>query len=123
MLVYATHTGTRDITERMEQFLSQHGFKVAVLKADTVAPDRRESWVDERVKQGVDVLVCHPRLVQTGLDLVDFPYNLLVRDRVLCLPIDTKKYGSHGQSIWMHLRLSRLQRAAETTDLPSLVDQ
>ena len=45
------------------------------------------------------------------------------RGRVLCLPIDTKKYGSHGQSIWMHLRLSRLQRAAETTDLPSLVDQ
>ena len=76
MLVYATHTGTRDITERMEQFLSQHGFKVAVLKADTVAPDRRESWVDERVKQGVDVLVCHPRLVQTGLDLIDFP-NLI----------------------------------------------
>ena len=73
MVVYATHTGTRDITKRMEQFLSQHGFKVAVLKADTVAPDRRESWVDERVKQGVDVLVCHPRLVQTGLDLVDFP--------------------------------------------------
>ena len=72
MLVYATHTGTRDITERMEQFLSQHGFKVAVLKADTVAPDRRESWVDERVKQGVDVMICHPRLVQTRLDLVDF---------------------------------------------------
>ena len=82
MLVYATHTGTRDITERMDQFLSQHGFKVAVLKADTVAPDRRESWVDERVKQGVDVLVCHPRLVQTGLDLVGLPYNLLVRDRL-----------------------------------------
>ena len=38
MLVYATHTGTRDITERMEQFLSQHGFKVAVLKADAVGP-------------------------------------------------------------------------------------
>ena len=52
VLVYATHTGTRDIIERMEQFLSQHGFKVGVLKADTVAPDRREAWVDERVKQG-----------------------------------------------------------------------
>ena len=73
VLVFATHTGTRDITERMEQFLTQHGFRVAVLKADTVAPDGRESWVEERVKQGVDVLVCHPRLVQTGLDLVDFP--------------------------------------------------
>ena len=73
VLVYATHTGTRDITERMEQFLTTHGFRVAVLKADSVAPDRRESWVEERVKQGVDVVVCHPRLVQTGLDLVDFP--------------------------------------------------
>ena len=73
VLVYATHTGTRDITERMEQFLTRHGFRVAVLKADTVAPDRRETWVEERVKQGVDVVICHPRLVQTGLDLIDFP--------------------------------------------------
>ena len=73
VLVYATHTGTRDITERMDQFLTTHGFRVAVLKADSVAPDRRESWVEERVKQGVDVVICHPRLVQTGLDLIDFP--------------------------------------------------
>ena len=72
-LVYATHTGIRDITERMEEILTQHGFKVAVMKADAVAPDRREAWVADRVKDGVDVLVCHPRLVQTGLDLVDFP--------------------------------------------------
>ena len=73
VLVYATHTGTRDITERMDQFLTRHGFRVAVLKADTVAPDRREAWVEEKVKQGLDVLICHPRLVQTGLDLIDFP--------------------------------------------------
>ena len=73
VLVYATHTGTRDITERMEEILARHGFKVAVMKADAVAPDRREAWVADRVKEGVDVLVCHPRLVQTGLDLVDFP--------------------------------------------------
>ena len=73
VLVYATHTGTRDITERMDQFLTRHGFRVAVLKADSVAPDRRETWVEERVKQGVDVVICHPRLVQTGLDLIDFP--------------------------------------------------
>ena len=36
-------------------------------------PDRREAWVAERVQEGLDVLVCHPRLVQTGLDLLDFP--------------------------------------------------
>ena len=73
VLVYATHTGTRDITGRMDDILTRHGFRVAVMKADAVAPDRREAWVAEKVKQGIDVLICHPRLVQTGLDLIDFP--------------------------------------------------
>ena len=73
VLVYVTHTGTRDITGRMESMLERHGFKVAVMKADAVPPERREAWVAQRVEEGVDVLVCHPRLVQTGLDLVEFP--------------------------------------------------
>ena len=73
VLVYATHTGTRDITERMEDILTRHGFRVAVMKADAVAPERREAWVADRVKEGIDVMICHPRLVQTGLDLIDFP--------------------------------------------------
>ncbi len=72
-LVYVTHTGTRDITGRMDDILTRHGFRVAVMKADAVAPDKREKWVADRVKQGLDVLICHPRLVQTGLDLIDFP--------------------------------------------------
>jgi len=41
------------------------------MKADAVAPERREAWVAEQVEKGIDVLVCHPRLVQTGLDLID----------------------------------------------------
>ena len=73
VLVYATHTGTRDITQRMEEFLGREGFRVAVMRAEAVPPERREAWVADRVKEGVDVMVCHPRLVQTGLDLVDFP--------------------------------------------------
>ena len=73
VLVYVTHTGTRDITGRMEDILTRHGFRVAVMKADAVAPDKREKWVADRVKQSIDVMICHPRLVQTGLDLIDFP--------------------------------------------------
>ena len=73
VLVYVTHTGTRDVTERMDDILTRHGFRVAVMKADAVAPDKREAWIADRVKQGLDVLICHPRLVQTGLDLIDFP--------------------------------------------------
>ena len=57
----------------MDDFLTRHGFRVAVMKADAVAPNRREKWVADKVKEGIDVLICHPRLVQTGLDLIDFP--------------------------------------------------
>ena len=73
VLVYVTHTGTRDITGRMEDILTRHGFRTAVMKADAVAPDRREAWVAGKVDEGIDALICHPRLVQTGLDLIDFP--------------------------------------------------
>jgi hypothetical protein len=73
VLVYVTHTKVRDITPRLRSILEQAGFHVAVLKADTVTAERREEWVSSRVREGVDVLVTNPRLVQTGLDLVDFP--------------------------------------------------
>ena len=73
VLTYVTHTGTRDITPRMESILEKEGFKVAVMKADQVAPNKREKWIEDKVDKGLDVLICHPRLVQTGLDLIDFP--------------------------------------------------
>ena len=72
VLVYATHTGTRDITGRLSALLERHGFRAAVMKADRVEPKQREAWVAKRVEEGIDVLICHPRLVQTGLDLIDF---------------------------------------------------
>ena len=73
MLVYTTHTDTRDLTGRTEQFLNREGIRTAVLKSNTVKSERREEWVGRKVEEGVDVLICNPRLVQTGLDLVDFP--------------------------------------------------
>ena len=105
MLVYATHTGTQG-HHRADgrQFLTRHGFRVAVMKADAVAPERREAWVAEQGEaEGIDVMICHP---QAGADRPRphrLPDPLLVRDRVLCLPINTKGYGSHGRSIWMQL--------------------
>ena len=52
VLVYVTHTGTRDITGRMDDILTRHGFRVAVMKADAVAPNRREAWVADRGEGG-----------------------------------------------------------------------
>jgi len=68
LLVYITHTERRDISPRLTAVLERAGLRVSVLKSDTVAPDRREEWLSGQVREGAEVLICHPRLVQTGLD-------------------------------------------------------
>ena len=73
LLAYVCHTGIRDITGRTRKILEDAGLKVAVLKANTVDVRDRARWISEQVAEGIDVLVCHPKLVQTGMDLYAFP--------------------------------------------------
>ena len=73
VLVYVTHTETRDITPRLSEMLGRAGIRSAVLKSHSVEPQARDGWIKDRVAEGLDVLICHPRLVQTGLDLIQFP--------------------------------------------------
>ena len=70
--VYATYTGEKDVTLRLEAVLRQEGFRVAVLRS-SVPTDKREDWYDRQLKAGVEVVICHPKLVETGLDLLAFP--------------------------------------------------
>ncbi|NLF76702.1 MAG: SWF/SNF helicase family protein, partial [Chloroflexi bacterium] len=72
--VFLRQTGTRDIQPRIEHIIREHvpGARPFVLKG-SVAPERRESLVQQQLEAGINVLVCNPRLVQTGLDLVAFP--------------------------------------------------
>ncbi len=70
--VYATYTGEKDVTLRLETVLRQEGIRVAVLRS-SVATDKREDWYDRQLKAGVEVVICHPKLVETGLDLLAFP--------------------------------------------------
>jgi hypothetical protein len=70
--VYATYTGEKDVTLRLESVLTQAGFRVAVLRS-SVATDKREDWYERQLKGGVEVVICHPKLVETGLDLLAFP--------------------------------------------------
>ena len=73
VLVYVTHTDRRDVTERLMKVLESRGFRARVMKAAHPKPEEREKWVMEAAAEGLDVLICNPRLVQTGLDLLDFP--------------------------------------------------
>ena len=69
-LLFCQQTNTRDITGRWVKILAGAGLKAAVLRA---APDKREEWVDKQVEQGVDVIITHPKRVETGMDLLQFP--------------------------------------------------
>ena len=71
-LVYTTYTGKRDTASRLKHLLQQQGLKVAVLRS-SVGTQEREDWILEQVDRGIDVLVCNPELVKTGLDLLEFP--------------------------------------------------
>jgi len=70
--IYVVYTQKRDVTERLESILVAEGIRVAVLRSK-VPPEQRESWYERQVRQGIDVVICHPKLVQTGLDLIQFP--------------------------------------------------
>jgi len=72
VLVYVRQTATRDIQPRLAELLGKAGLRVVTMHS-SVGTGRREAWVNHQVKNGIDVLMCNPRLVQTGLDLVDFP--------------------------------------------------
>src|SRR5579859_405261 len=70
--IYAVYTQKRDVTRRLEQTLLNEGIRVAVLTTD-VPPEAREGWYERQLRGGVQAVICHPKLVQTGLDLIDFP--------------------------------------------------
>ena len=69
---YATYTGEKDVNARLEEVSSAAGLRVAVLRA-SVPTQKREEWYDKQLESGVEVVVCHPKLVETGLDLLAFP--------------------------------------------------
>jgi SNF2 family DNA or RNA helicase len=69
-VVYCVHTETRDITARLKKILADAGLEAEVLKAAKVKAGQREEWIQSF--RG-DVLITHPRNVNTGLDLIQFP--------------------------------------------------
>ena len=70
--IYAIYTQKRDVTRRLERILVDAGIRVAVLTTD-VPPENREAWYERQLREGVQAVICHPKLVQTGLDLIEFP--------------------------------------------------
>jgi hypothetical protein len=70
VLVYVRQTGERDIQPRLRNALQEAGLRATVLSS-SIDTRKRETWI-RRHADAIDVLVVNPRLVQTGLDLVQF---------------------------------------------------
>jgi SNF2 family DNA or RNA helicase len=70
--IYCQYTNTKDITTRVRDTLQKEGVKAEILRS-TVEPEKREEWVHQKVKEGVKAIIANPKLVETGLDLYDFP--------------------------------------------------
>lgn len=73
-VVYLRQTATKDIQPRIEALIRQHvpGAVPYILK-NTVSAERREKVIEGQIAAGVNVVVCNPELVKTGLDLIHFP--------------------------------------------------
>jgi hypothetical protein len=67
--VFVQYTDRHDVEARLEGLLRRAGLRVGVLRA-SVPLARREEWI-ARNAPGLDVVLSHPQLVQTGLDLFD----------------------------------------------------
>ena len=80
VLIYTENTGYYDIMPRLKTLLEtkvQGRFgaplKVAILRSNTIQTIDREAWLEKQVEAGCDVLICNPKLVKVGLDLLPFP--------------------------------------------------
>lgn len=80
MLVFAEHTNKLDVladlqTKIQSLALAEHGtpVKVAILRSTTVKPGARGAWFAAREQDGTQVVLCHPGLVETGMNLIAWP--------------------------------------------------
>ena len=66
--VYVNMTSKRDILPRLKALLEAEGLKTNILRSTTCDAIDREDWIKANGR-GWDVMLSHPELVATGLDL------------------------------------------------------
>ncbi len=71
VMVYIQNSNTTDISPRLVKMIEDEGYRVKVLRAGDT--EGRSERIDKWVNSGLDVMICNPRLVETGLDLLAFP--------------------------------------------------
>ena len=92
VLVYTNWTRT-DSQQKLLKLLTQAGYRTEIL-ATTVPPNKREEWVEKRVRSGLQVLITNQKCVETGLDLNDFTTLIFTAWDSTCSPCGRRRAGA-----------------------------
>ena len=61
----------RDISPRIESIIRDNvsNAKPFVMRANNPSPKNREDFIKDKVKEGYNTLICHPKLIKEGVDM------------------------------------------------------
>jgi hypothetical protein len=90
-----------------------------VLRADKVDPEDREEWIAAKLRACGDLLICHPKVVETGLDLYDFPTILWLQTGTSLFPVRQASQRSYriGQTQDVEVRFLAYSDTLQTAQL------
>lgn len=71
VLVYYEWTNRTDVAQKLDKMFKDNGIN-SVIMTSSVSASEREEWIENKLAKGIDVLICNPKLVETGLDLLSF---------------------------------------------------
>lgn len=71
VLIYYHWTNKTDCAQRLKNMFESNGYDARILTSSVKAKDRQQ-WIADNTKNGMQVLLCNPALIETGLDLLDY---------------------------------------------------
>ena len=71
ILVYTYFDDNNSVNHSIANQLDKHGIKYSIL-TDSIKAKDRISWFQKQVDDDVRVVICNPRQIETGVDLLDF---------------------------------------------------
>jgi len=104
---------------RLEALTAARGFRPMVLRAEQVDPEEREEWIASRLRAGGDMLISHPKVVETGLDLYDFPTIIWLQTGTSLFPVRQAARRSYriGQTRDVEVRFLAYSDTLQTAQL------
>jgi len=73
-LVFVEYTGTWGGDVHVANILKANGINPLVMKSTTTTASKRLDWIRQQMKkENYDCLICQPRLVEVGMNLLEFP--------------------------------------------------